>query len=108
MKNSPMKNLLKLIALDITGIESVCRTSDGIYLGMHEGDIGYNLVLGRPARPNERPDSSGIDYTLDVWDSFTSKERVEVEHLAANMPDGTPIPLLEEFGVPVGTRKEGK
>ena len=91
----PMENLINLMNLQITGIESVIRTSDGFYLGREPGDIGYNMFIGCPSTPHPGP---GRDRTQKVWQSLNKQEREQVRQIAAHPIDGSPI-LLTDFGV---------
>lgn len=92
-----MKTLLKLMNLPPSMYDGVCKTSDGFYMGKGVGDIGYNTFLGRPAPPHAGP---GRNHTLAVWSQLSSSERQAVLVLAAKPPDGSPIDLHADFGVP--------
>ena len=94
---SAMNNLMRVTLLDMLGFESITRTSDGFYLGQLPGDVGYNAFIGAPRPVHAGP---GRDETLRRWNSLTPAEQIEVSRLASNPPDGTPIPLNKEFGIP--------
>ena len=79
-------------------IDAVCRTSDGHYLGHVRGDIGYNAFFGMPSKPHPGP---GCDQMLTTWGNLTPDEQAAVIAEAAHPSDGTPIRLVEDFGVPV-------
>ena len=76
----------------------IVRTSDGCYLGMEEGDCGYNAFIGKPSAPHPGP---GRDSTLAVWANLTPERRAAVRVLATRPVDGSPIDLRREFGVPI-------
>ena len=67
-------------------------------MGEVAGDIGYNIFIGKPAKPHPGP---GRDLTLAIWNSLSEQERKQVLTLAAHPPDGSPIPLAQEFGLPM-------
>ncbi len=91
-----METLVRLLNLPYRSIDSVVRTSDGFYIGHVRGDIGYNAFYGKPASPHPGP---GRMHMLDVWRGLTPEEQSAVIAVAANPPDGTPIPLTKEFGL---------
>jgi hypothetical protein len=97
--------LLRLMNLPPCRFDGVVRTSDGFYLGRVKGDLGYNAFLGKPKPPHPGP---GRDLTLNTWGKLTPTERRAVLALAANPPDGAPILLAEDFGVPVEEAGEGE
>lgn len=88
------EKLINLMALRCKNIVDVIKTSDGFYLGMAEGDIGFNDFIGRPQAPHDGP---GRDNMLKVWGGFTDQERQDVVDLA----EGKGIDLESEFGIPV-------
>lgn len=71
----------------------VCRTSDGHYLRMEEGDIGFNHFLGQPAPPHPGP---GRENMLRAWRAMSDGDRRGA--IAAAVARG--INLAREFGVP--------
>ena len=92
------ETLLTLMSLPPSQFSGVCRTADGFYIGRAVGDLGYNHFLGRPARVHDGP---GRTQMLVTWTKLTADERRAVIRLAANPPDGQPILLLEDFGIPI-------
>ena len=87
------ETLLKLMCIPTSTFQDVVKTSDGYYLGMAHGDIGYNAFLGQPRRPHEGP---GRDSMLRVWTGLTRDERLGVLMLA----QAKGVDLHGEFGVP--------
>ena len=98
VKGTTTGNLLWLMSLEgcSATLEAVVRTSDGMYLGQAAGDLGYNHFLGQPSAPTDYVRRANVKR----WASLSESERIAVQALAANPPDGTPIPLAD-FGVPV-------
>lgn len=89
-------NLCKLMAFPSylrRTIVDVTRTSDGHYLAMDRGDIGFNRFIGKPAPPHRGP---GRDAILAAWASMSGDEKHTVLMLAVNKG----INLKREFGVP--------
>jgi hypothetical protein len=71
----------------------VCRTSDGCYLLRQEGDVGYDVFLGKPRPVHDGP---GLDNARSVWNGLTDEQKQLVRNVANN-PDG-PV-VLAEFGI---------
>lgn len=92
------KVLLTLMNLPPGRFAAVCRTTDGHYIARVHGDIGYNAFLGRPSLVHEGP---GRHATLMLWNELSPAERAAVLALAASPPDGEPIDLAGDFGVPM-------
>jgi hypothetical protein len=93
-----MQNMMRLMCLPWADLQAVCKTSDGMYMGRSHGDIGYNRFFGKP---NHRPNRETRDHVRRIWIEMTEAERIAVIELADNPPDGMPMNLLEDFGVPV-------
>jgi hypothetical protein len=70
-----MKNLMKLLNLPYRSLASITLDSDGNYLGMEEGDIGYNIFFGKP---NIGKGGIGDRHMIDTWRGFTLEEKGEV------------------------------
>ncbi len=80
------------------GFVGIVRTADGFYCGRCEGDIGYDHFIGRPSKPHPGP---GREAMLRAWGDMSPERRAAVLRYCAAPPDGVPIPLAREFGVPV-------
>ena len=93
----PKEALLRLMCLPLSQFDGVCRTSDGFYMAMAKGDIGYNHFLGKPNPPHPGP---GRDMMLATWAKLSNDERQAVLSLAAHPIDGCPIRLAKDFGFP--------
>jgi hypothetical protein len=93
-----MEIILALMNLQAKRLDAVCRTSDGYYMGQAAGDIGYNAFLGRPEPVHDGP---GRQAMLKVWAGLSDDEREAVLRLADNPPNGAPLLLVADFGVPV-------
>ena len=89
------ETMLRMMALPAI-YQAVCRTSDGHYVAMAHGDIGYNEFFGQPAPVHPGPAN---DQMNRIWSGLTDSERHRVLAVAAN-PDG-PVRLEEDFGVPI-------
>ncbi len=63
--------LLKLMCLG--HLQDVAVTSDGFFLGMEMGDIGYNVFLGQP-----NPGTHGREFSRSRWQELTFSERKAV------------------------------
>ena len=87
-------NLTNLINLGHFGFVDIAKTSDGFYLGMEPGDIGFNAFIGKPHPVHAGP---GLNRTLQVWNDFTDTEKTQVLGLAILKG----IDLENEFGVPL-------
>src|SRR3972149_11010514 len=100
VKDTTMGKLMRVMGLGGAPyeLEAICRTSDGFYMGQLAGDLGYNIFIGKPAKPHPGP---GRDLTLSAWRGLSEQERKQVLALAACPPDGSPIPLAREFGLPM-------
>ena len=61
------------------GLVDVIRTSDGCYLGMAAGDIGYNAFLGKPASIHPGP---GLENATEKWNALSKSEQLLVAQLA--------------------------
>ena len=92
---SATEMLIRLMNLRPTGAVDVCRTSDGFYMGRAEGDMGYNMFLGKPVPIHYGP---GLEMTRAYWASLTPGDQAAVSNRAACPVDGSPIPLAD-FGV---------
>ena len=93
-----MKNLMNLMNLPYQRLAAVVRTSDGFYLAQVDGDAGFNLFFGAPAPLHP---GAGLSWTLTTWEQLSDEEKKAVVKLAAFPPNGVPIPLERDFGVPV-------
>ena len=100
VKSTTMGKLMQVMGLGGAPyeLEAICRTSDGFYMGQLVGDIGYNVFIGKPAKPHPGP---GRDLTLSVWEGLSEQERKQILSLAAHPPDGSSIPLVQEFDLPM-------
>ena len=87
--------LLDVLNLRPARIVDVVRTTDGCYIGMDPGDLGYNRFIGKPAPLHAGP---GLTRTRERWAALSEDEREAVRVRAAAPPDGSPIPL-QEFGI---------
>jgi len=86
------ESLLKLMNLPSV-FEDVVK-SDGAYIAMAWGDIGYNHFLGSPSEPHPGP---GREHMLMTWHNLGEDEQKAVVALAR----AKGIDLAREFGVPV-------
>jgi len=92
-----LETVLGLMNLPLSRFSGVVRTSDGHYLARSRGDIGYNHFLGRPAPLHDGPGRTNM---LKVWSGLTDEQKAAALLYALIPPDGCPLLLHEDFGVP--------
>lgn len=91
---NPIEALLSIMNIPKAfNLVNIVKTTDGHFIGMEAGDIGYNHFLGKPSAPHV---GAGRDRTLSIWESLTPQERRAV-YLVAKAKN---IDLTKEFGVP--------
>ncbi len=73
-----LRALLRIMALDFPQVADVTVTSDGFYMIMDRGDIGFNRFLGRP---NPGPDV-GLKWARATWQALPFRTRRDVARLA--------------------------
>lgn len=60
-----LDNLMKLMCFTSAmreGIVDVIKTSDGFYVAMDKGDIGFNRFIGKPSKPHKGPGLAPMRY----------------------------------------------
>jgi len=78
-----MKELIRLLNLPRNTV-AITRTSDGHYLGMAQGDCGFNQFFGKPSHHA----GPGRDASRATWRAYTLKQRKAAIRAAhhANVP----------------------
>lgn len=72
---STLENLMSIISLPSRLYQNFTITSDGYYLGMEHGDIGFNAFLGKP-NGNLQPTTIRRSYEKFRLLSLTEKKSV--------------------------------
>ena len=78
-----MKELIRVMNLP-RNIVAITKTSDGFYLGMEEGDCGFNAFFGKPSFHA----GPGRDMSIQTWKefNFTSKKACVYAARNSNVP----------------------
>ena len=83
---------MDLIHLKHFDFADLVKTSDGHYLGMAKGDIGFNAYIGKPQAPHAGP---GLTRSLRIWKGLTEDQKDDVVDAARIRG----IDLEQEFGI---------
>ncbi len=68
-------NLMEVMCLG--HLQDVMKTSDGFFIGMEYGDIGYNAFLGQP-----NPGQIGRAFSRTIWQALEFPDQRAVARVA--------------------------